>query len=113
MGALAARPLNGRQIKNALQLALALARRDGTELSQAHLEATLELSTAFARAVGADEDFEAVPGDGGGAELQAAVQEATARTMHPFASARTCPGPSWLLGSLSLSMRQRRATTLK
>lgn len=52
LDALAAHPLNGRQIKNALQLALALARRDGAPLSQSHLDATLELSTAFAEAVG-------------------------------------------------------------
>ena len=49
---LAALPLNGRQIKNCLQLALALARRDGTPLVQSHLDSTLELSMAFAEAVG-------------------------------------------------------------
>ena len=50
--ALASHRLNGRQIKNCLQLALALARRDGTPLAQSHLDSTLELSTAFAEAVG-------------------------------------------------------------
>ena len=50
--ALAAHRLNGRQIKNCLQLALALARRDGAPLQQSHLESTLELTTAFAEAVG-------------------------------------------------------------
>jgi len=50
--ALAKHQLNGRQIKNALQLGLALARRDGVELAQSHLEATLQLATAFAHAVG-------------------------------------------------------------
>mmetsp|Transcript_12653 Transcript_12653/g.41711 ORF Transcript_12653/g.41711 Transcript_12653/m.41711 type:complete len:727 (-) Transcript_12653:102-2282(-) len=45
--ALAAHALNGRQIKNALQLALALARRDGVPLAQPHLEATVQLATAF------------------------------------------------------------------
>jgi hypothetical protein len=50
--ALAAHELNGRQIKNSLQLALALSRRDGTPLAQSHLDSTLELSMAFAEAVG-------------------------------------------------------------
>ena len=50
--ALAAHELNGRQIKNCLQLALALARREGVPLQQPHLDATLELSTAFAHATG-------------------------------------------------------------
>ena len=52
LDALAAHTLNGRQIKNCLQLALALARRDGTPLVQSHLDSTLELSMAFAEAVG-------------------------------------------------------------
>jgi len=48
VAALAVHDLNGRQIKNALQLGMALARRDGIPLTQSHLEATLELTTAFA-----------------------------------------------------------------
>lgn len=51
--ALASHELNGRQIKNALQLALALARREGVALAQTHLSATIELSTAFAMAADA------------------------------------------------------------
>ena len=54
--ALAVHALNGRQIKNVLQLALALARRDGTDLTHAHLETTLNLSMAFSRAVGGDDE---------------------------------------------------------
>lgn len=50
--ALAAHELNGRQIKNALQLALALARRNKVDLDQSHLEATLKLALSFAEAVG-------------------------------------------------------------
>ena len=61
LGALAAHDLNGRQIKNALQLALALARRDGVPLAQSHLAATLELSTAFATAAGHGGSDEAEP----------------------------------------------------
>lgn len=45
--ALAAHALNGRQIKNALQLALALARSEGVALLQRHLDATVEMTTAF------------------------------------------------------------------
>jgi SpoVK/Ycf46/Vps4 family AAA+-type ATPase len=44
---LAVHKLNGRQIKNVLQLALALARHEGTALQQKHLDATLEMTTAF------------------------------------------------------------------
>ena len=47
LGALAAHDLNGRQIKNALQLALALSRREGSPLSMRHLDATLEITAAF------------------------------------------------------------------
>jgi hypothetical protein len=39
--------LNGRQIKNVLQLALALARHEGTALQQKHLDACLEMTAAF------------------------------------------------------------------
>ena len=58
VAALAAHELNGRQIKNALQLALALARRDSAQLTQAHLLSTLELSMAFADAAGAGDGWE-------------------------------------------------------
>ena len=68
--ALAAQELNGRQIKNSLQLALALARRDGAPLSQSHLDATLELSTAFAQATSG-----ASATDGAAAEGEAAGQQ--------------------------------------
>jgi SpoVK/Ycf46/Vps4 family AAA+-type ATPase len=44
---LAQHALNGRQIKNALQLALALSRRDGIALSQSHLEQTVAITLAF------------------------------------------------------------------
>jgi len=44
---LAVHKLNGRQIKNVLQLALALARHEGTALQQKHLDATLEMTAAF------------------------------------------------------------------
>ena len=44
---LAAHSLNGRQIKNTVQLAVALAASEGAELSQRHLEATLDITTAF------------------------------------------------------------------
>jgi SpoVK/Ycf46/Vps4 family AAA+-type ATPase len=47
VAALAAHPLNGRQIKNALQLALALSRSEGCPLAQRHLDATVQLTTAF------------------------------------------------------------------
>jgi len=53
---LATHELNGRQIKNALQLALALARRDGVALAQSHLEATLELALVFAQSAGGAPD---------------------------------------------------------
>lgn len=45
--ALAAHELNGRQIKNALQLALALARAEGAKLDMRHIDATVQLTTAF------------------------------------------------------------------
>jgi hypothetical protein len=47
--ALAAHPLNGRQIKNVLQLALALCRHEGPAqmLEQRHLDVTLEITTQF------------------------------------------------------------------
>lgn len=46
--ALAAHPLNGRQIKNAMQLGAALAASEGSPcICQRHLDATLELTTAF------------------------------------------------------------------
>lgn len=44
---LAKHKLNGRQIKNALQLAVALAQNEGAPLSMKHLEATLDITTAF------------------------------------------------------------------
>ena len=44
---LAAHKLNGRQIKNVLQLALALCRHEGVALAQRHLDATLEMTAAF------------------------------------------------------------------
>jgi hypothetical protein len=44
---LAAHALNGRQIKNALQLALALSRSEHTPLSQRHLDTTVRITTAF------------------------------------------------------------------
>ena len=47
VAALAARPLNGRQIKNTLQLAVALAANERVPLAQRHLEATLDITTAF------------------------------------------------------------------
>ena len=64
MGALAERPLNGRQIKNALQLALALARRDGAQLAQEHLDATLELTANFAQDSAADAEPDEEGSDG-------------------------------------------------
>ena len=47
VSALAAHELNGRQIKNALQLAVALAQSEGARLAQRHLEATVLITTAF------------------------------------------------------------------
>jgi hypothetical protein len=47
MDALAVHALNGRQIKNALQLGIALARHEGVPMSMRHLDATLDLTTAF------------------------------------------------------------------
>jgi hypothetical protein len=49
VSALAAHSLNGRQIKNVLQLALALCRHEGPSqrLEQRHLDATLEITTQF------------------------------------------------------------------
>lgn len=44
---LAKHKLNGRQIKNALQLAVALAQNEGAPLAMKHLEATLDITTAF------------------------------------------------------------------
>lgn len=50
VGALAAaHALNGRQIKNCIQLAGALAQSEGAPLAQRHLEATLEITVAFVR----------------------------------------------------------------
>ena len=46
-GTLAKHQLNGRQIKNVLQLALALSRHEGTPVLQKHLDATLEMTAAF------------------------------------------------------------------
>ena len=46
--ALAAQQLNGRQIKNTLQLAVALAASEAAHLAQRHLEATLDITSAFA-----------------------------------------------------------------
>ena len=59
VAALAAAPLNGRQIKNTLQLAVALALNEGVPLAQKHLEATLDITTAFA-------EHAAAPADGWG-----------------------------------------------
>jgi hypothetical protein len=39
--------VNGRQIKNTLQLAFALSSHEGTEMTQEHLRATLEITTSF------------------------------------------------------------------
>jgi hypothetical protein len=47
VAALAARQLNGRQIKNTLQLAVALCVNEGAPLTQQHLDATLDITTAF------------------------------------------------------------------
>jgi len=49
VAALAAHALNGRQIKNAAQLALALAAAEGAPLARRHLDETVELTLAFAR----------------------------------------------------------------
>jgi hypothetical protein len=48
---LADHALNGRQIKNALQLALALAASEAARLAQRHLDTTVSLTTAFATEV--------------------------------------------------------------
>ena len=48
---LAAHALNGRQIKNALQLALALSRHERAPLAMHHLQTTLEVTTSFVREV--------------------------------------------------------------
>jgi len=53
--ALAAHELNGRQIKNCLQLALALSRHEHAPLGMRHLRATLEVTTSFAREASAAE----------------------------------------------------------
>ncbi len=49
VAALATHALNGRQIKNVLQLALALCRHEGPtqRLQQRHLDVTLEITTQF------------------------------------------------------------------
>mmetsp|Transcript_21925 Transcript_21925/g.31460 ORF Transcript_21925/g.31460 Transcript_21925/m.31460 type:complete len:457 (+) Transcript_21925:33-1403(+) len=44
---LAKHNINGRQIKNTLQLAAALAHHDEIELSQEHLESTIDITTSF------------------------------------------------------------------
>jgi hypothetical protein len=44
---LARHELNGRQIKNVLQLALALARQEKSALAQRHLDSTLDITAAF------------------------------------------------------------------
>lgn len=51
VGALARHELNGRQIKNALQLALALARRDGVPVARRHLDETVAITLDFVQAV--------------------------------------------------------------
>ncbi len=48
IGVLADHVLNGRQIKNALQLALALSQHEGVSLQQRHLTETLSITAAFA-----------------------------------------------------------------
>jgi hypothetical protein len=48
VAALATHPLNGRQIKNSLQLAFALCQHEGVPLQQRHLTETLRLTAAFA-----------------------------------------------------------------
>lgn len=52
-------PLNGRQIKNSLQLGLALAKRDGVSLTQAQLEETVAIASDFSV------DVEPAGGEGG------------------------------------------------
>ena len=52
LDALAALPINGRQIKNALRLGLALARRGNGALTQAHLVSTTQIMVEFDEAVG-------------------------------------------------------------
>jgi SpoVK/Ycf46/Vps4 family AAA+-type ATPase len=47
LDSLAAHELNGRQIKNVLQLALALARHENVPLGKRHLAATLEVTVTF------------------------------------------------------------------
>ena len=44
---LAAQPLNGRQIKNCLQLALALSVSEGQQLAKRHLDVVMDITTAF------------------------------------------------------------------
>ena len=44
---LAAQPLNGRQIKNCLQLALALSISEGQQLAKKHLDIVMDITTAF------------------------------------------------------------------
>ena len=50
--ALAVHPLNGRQIKNTLQLGMALCASEGVPLAQRHVGAALELTTAFVEETG-------------------------------------------------------------
>lgn len=47
LGALARHPLNGRQIRNVLRLAQALARDEGTALQQRHLDRVIAVTEAF------------------------------------------------------------------
>jgi AAA+ superfamily predicted ATPase len=47
IGILANADINGRQIKNTLQLALALAQHDNVPLTQEHLLTTLDVTTSF------------------------------------------------------------------
>jgi SpoVK/Ycf46/Vps4 family AAA+-type ATPase len=55
VASLAAHQLNGRQVKNALQLALALAGSESAPLAQRHLEETVELTTAFVGGIETDQ----------------------------------------------------------
>lgn len=49
---LALHELNGRQIKNALQLAIALCQSEGAPLAQGHLDTTVGITTAFVSELG-------------------------------------------------------------
>ena len=55
--ALATHALTGREIKDALRLGIALARREGVPLAMKHLEATIAIAEDFVHAVrsGVDE----------------------------------------------------------